>query len=124
MQEDITSNKRIIKELCGWTWIAILLPGLSIFGVIILWTLGLTTEAQMFMTMSGIMIIVFTVIWWWWAINIVSNLIKSWNATKIDIQELIDDVKELKELMEQVQIRSVLVHVEHNKKHSTGGEDE
>lgn len=109
---DVTHNKKIIRELQIWTWLAIILPAIAIFGSVTLWALGLTTQMGMYIVVSSSVIVSFAIIWWWWVLSIVGNVLRSWSVTQQRIQDLISDVHEVKELMIQAREKADLVHQE------------
>lgn len=111
---DLEFEKKVIKELHIWTWMAILLPGLIVFGSVISWTLGLTSESELFIIISVTIILGLTILWWWWAISIIRDVLRLWSTTQEDIRELIADVKNVRDLIEQVEVRAELVSKELN----------
>lgn len=117
---DLEFEKKVIKELHIWTWMAILLPGLIVFGSVILWTLGLTSESELFIIISVTIILGLTILWWWWAISIIRDVLRLWSTTQEDIRELIADVKNVRDLIEQVEVRAELVSKELNKNNDNG----
>lgn len=117
---DLEFEKKVIKELHIWTWMAILLPGLIVFGSVISWTLGLTSESELFIIISVTIILGLTILWWWWAISIIRDVLRLWSTTQEDIRELIADVKNVRDLIEQVEVRAELVSKELNKNNDNG----
>lgn len=117
---DLEFEKKVIKELHIWTWMAILLPGLIVFGSVISWTLGLTSESELFIIISVTILLGLTILWWWWAISIIRDVLRLWSTTQEDIRELIADVKNVRDLIEQVEVRAELVSKELNKNNDNG----
>ena len=112
---DLELNKRMIDELYLWTWWSILVPSLILFGGVISWTLGLTSEPQMFIIITTSLVVGFGIIWWW-VIKVIKNIVTTWFVTQNEIQKLIDEIKEVRDLIEQAQERAGLVYEEVNKK--------
>ena len=112
---NLTDDKKTIKELQIWTWTAIIMPATTIFGIVILWSLGLSSQVGMFIIISAAAIIGFATIWWWWAISVVGHLVKSWSATQQHIEELIAEVHEVRELILQARQREELIRSEYKK---------
>lgn len=112
---DITVDRKAIKELQIWTWIAILLPSYAIFGTVILWSLGLTSQLGMFVVIACSLILFATAGWWWWVISVVGQLLREWNRTQADIQALIDEAQEVREMIIETQQKTRLVNVEKQK---------
>lgn len=109
---DFRDERKTIKELQIWTWIAILLPSCAIFGTVILWSLGLTSQVGMFVVMACSLILFATAGWWWWALSVVGQLLRSWSSTQENIKALIEEVQEVRELIIEAGEKSRMVHIE------------
>lgn len=94
-------RNKTIKEIQIWAWIAAVLPLAALAGTFFIWAFGTSSLFRIAMIVGETTMFTVAVIWWWWAIYVIRHLVSQWDHTRNSVGEVLDEVKEIKELVKQ-----------------------
>jgi type VI protein secretion system component VasK len=98
----IEFRNKIIRNIRLWAVLAAVLLTVGVIYVAAVWLYG---SAELFeksiIVAPGLMLIV-TVAWWGWTVRTISTLIDHWNETRDDIEIVVDEIKEIKQLVREI----------------------
>jgi len=92
-------KKSTIRQIRIWAWLAAVLPITALAGLFFVWRFTPSTVLDYAFVTGEITMFTIAVIWWWWAMHTMRKLVKHWDETKEDVKDVLDDVKEMKNIV-------------------------
>lgn len=101
MSEFEKFRSKTIKEIKIWAWLAAVLPLSALAGTFFIWVFGTNSLFRVAMVIGETTMFTVAVIWWWWAIYVIRRLVDQWDTTRGRVVEVLQDVKEIKDIIKQ-----------------------
>ena len=91
-----------LREIRWWAWAAAVLPLSSLAGLWFIWAFGTDHAVNIAMIVGFTAMFAIAVAWWWWALHVFKSLLDLWKDTGQGLEQVLDDVKEIKTLVREV----------------------
>lgn len=95
-------RNKISREIRLWAWAAAVLPITSLACLFFIWAFGTNRILDIAMATGGTIMFSVAVFWWWWALHTIKKLIENWNITRENVIIVLEEVKEVKNIVKDV----------------------
>lgn len=95
-------NKKIIRQINLWIWLACILPLTAMVGLWFAWAFGSHSTLNILMIAGGTSMFFIAVAWWWWAIRVMRHLLYHWNKANDGIQDISRTIKEIRIIVNEL----------------------
>lgn len=93
---------KTISQIRLWAWTAAVLPIIALAGTFFVWKFFDGTVLGYVMITGETIMFAIAVIWWWWAMYVMRNLVQHWDDTKEKVSDVLNDVKEIRNIVVEV----------------------
>ncbi len=95
-------RQKTINQIRLWAWAAAVLPISALAGIFFVWKFFDGTVLGWALTIGETAMFIIAVTWWWWAMYVMRNLVKHWDETRESVKEVLDDVKDMRNIVLEV----------------------
>ena len=96
---NLTQNKKILRQINLWTWLASILPLAALAGLWFSWAFGSHSVLNIVMVVGGTTMFTAAVVWWWWALKVMQLLLSHWERAASGIQDISGSIKEIRSIV-------------------------
>ena len=99
-------SEKTIREIRWWAWAGAVIPLTGLAGFFFIWSFGTASVIHLTMVIGATTMFGVAVGWWWWALRAISILVKHWDQTGSSVAAVLEDIKEVKQLVREVVVET------------------
>ena len=93
---------KTITQIRLWAWAAAVLPVTALAGIFFVWRFYDTSVLGYAMIIGETAMFFVAVVWWWWAMYVLRNLVRHWDDTRENVQDVLNDVKSIRQIVAEL----------------------
>lgn len=101
MNNDKNFKNNTLKAIKLWAWLAAVLPMTAVIGIFFIWIFGTKELFDWAMITGQTILLTVAVVWWWWVLYIIKKLIHQWESARLNVSQVLQDLKDVKELFRE-----------------------
>ena len=97
----IDFTTKTFRQIRLWTWAAAVLPITALAALVFVWHFFDNTILGYALIAGETLMFSIAVVWWWWAMYTMRNLVRHWDSTRNNVEEVLSDIKSIRKVIEE-----------------------